>query len=94
MDKDKKVVLAAVRQDGRALEFAHGDLKKNRDVVLKAVGQNGLALEFAHEDLKKGREVVLELKPSAKWLCLGVGAQGPEEGLSSSLKRFGKRAGP
>merc|ERR1712070_208612 len=51
--------VAAVQQDGRALEFASEELKKDPTVVLAAVQQDGCALEFASEELKKDPTVVL-----------------------------------
>jgi hypothetical protein len=41
------VVLEAVKQDGRALEYADDSLKSDREVVLEAVKSNGWALQFA-----------------------------------------------
>ena len=52
-------VLAAVQQDGHALEHASEELRANRAVVLAAVQQNGSALEFASEELRGDRAVVL-----------------------------------
>ena len=42
---DKEVVMAAVQQDGRALQYAAEPLRADRKVVLAAVQQNGGALE-------------------------------------------------
>ena len=53
-------VLAAVRQNGRALEFASEDFRADSEVVLSAVKQKGGALRCASEDLRKDKEVVLE----------------------------------
>merc|ERR1719421_2677587 len=52
LKNDKEVVLAAVAQDGLALEYADESLKKDKDVVLAAVAQCGSALECADESLK------------------------------------------
>jgi hypothetical protein len=52
-------VLAAVRQNGRALQYASAELRGNRDFILAAVTQNGYALEFASAKLRADREVVL-----------------------------------
>ena len=54
---DKDVVLAAVRQCGRALQFAK-EYQNDRDVVLAAVWQDGRALEFA-PGFKGNKEVVI-----------------------------------
>uniref|UniRef100_A0A7S3Q607 DUF4116 domain-containing protein n=2 Tax=Chaetoceros debilis TaxID=122233 RepID=A0A7S3Q607_9STRA len=56
---DKDVVMAAVTQDGGALEYATEKLKGDREVVLAAVTQNGRALKYAAEELKGDREFML-----------------------------------
>ena len=58
--RNRNIVLAAVKQNGRALEDAHDDLKKDKEVVMAAVKQNGGALEDAHDDLKRDMEVALQ----------------------------------
>jgi hypothetical protein len=52
-------MLAAVQQDGRALEYASADLRADREIVLAAVQENGYALEYASADLRADREIVL-----------------------------------
>ena len=52
-------VLAAVRQDSEALQYASNKLKNNRKIVLVAVRQDGLALQYASDELKNNREIVL-----------------------------------
>ena len=44
---DRKSLLAAVRQDGQALEDASVELRQDREVVLAAVQQHGYALQYA-----------------------------------------------
>ena len=56
---DKKMVLAAVFQDGMALEYAAEELRADREVVLAAVSENGLAVNFAAKELRADREVVM-----------------------------------
>jgi len=56
---DKDVVLAAVAQDGDALEYAAAALKADKDVVLAAVAQSADALEYASPALQVDRDVVL-----------------------------------
>ena len=46
-------------QNGHALQYAPGDLKKNVGVVKAAASQSGHAVEYAHEDLKKNLDVVM-----------------------------------
>ena len=57
-DSDKDVVLAAVAQNGSALEFAAEPLRADKDVVLAAVTQNLSALRFAAATLKKDTDVL------------------------------------
>jgi len=57
---DREVVLAAVKRDGSALEWAGGDFCNDREVVLAAVSQDGSAVKFADKDLREDEEIVLE----------------------------------
>ncbi len=59
LQNDREVVLAVVKQNGKALEFVNEKFKKDRDVVLAAVRRNGLALQFASQELRNDREIVL-----------------------------------
>ena len=56
----KEVVLEAVKQDGRALEYASEELRGDKEVVMEAVKQYGRALEYASEELRGDKEVVME----------------------------------
>ena len=58
-DADKDAVLAAVAQNGMALEYADAALKADKDVVLAAVAQRGGALKHAGPALKADKDVVL-----------------------------------
>ena len=51
--------MAAVNQNGFALEFASEDIHIDREIVMTAVKKDGLALKFTSEDLKKDREIVM-----------------------------------
>ena len=53
-------VLAALTEDGYALEFVSEDLKADKEVVLEAVREEGSAFQFALDDLRKDKEFVLE----------------------------------
>ena len=55
----KEVALAAVTQNGLALQFAHSSLQNDNHVVMAAVTQNGLALQFAHSSLRNKCGVVM-----------------------------------
>jgi len=57
LQADKKVVLIAVAQNGRALDYAVPALKGDREVVMVAVGQNGTALMEASDELQSDKEV-------------------------------------
>ncbi len=59
-NKDRDEVLAAVKQNGRALEDADKSLQKDKEIVMAAVKQNGWALTYADDTLGADREVVLE----------------------------------
>ena len=56
--QDKDVILAAVKQDRRALAYASDDLKNDRQVVLAAVEINVSAFEFASPQLKADKAMV------------------------------------
>ena len=56
---DREVVVAAVTQNGMALEHASDELKNDERVVVAAVTQNGRALEHASDELKDNEKVVL-----------------------------------
>ena len=51
--------MAAVKQDGEALQFAAAALRGDKELVLAAVKQNGRALAHADEALQGDAEVVL-----------------------------------
>ena len=53
----ERFVLAAVNQDGEALEYASVALKADREIVLAAVKQNPRALRHASTNPKGPRDV-------------------------------------
>jgi hypothetical protein len=55
---NQRVVLAAVQQNGLALDFAGDTITSNKLVVTAAVQQNGLALRFADIPLRSDVDVV------------------------------------
>lgn len=57
---DYDVVLAAVRQNGLAIQFASGILKLNYDLCMEAVKQNGLALKVVADAVKDIPEICVE----------------------------------
>jgi hypothetical protein len=56
---DREIVMEAVKQDGRALEYASAELRGDQEIVMAAVKQNGWALEWASAELQGDREVVM-----------------------------------
>ena len=57
-NSSREDVLAAVKEDGYALEEAADELKADREIVLTAVKQSGLALKYASDDLKTDCELI------------------------------------
>ncbi|CAL1163506.1 unnamed protein product [Cladocopium goreaui] len=72
---DREAVMAAVQQDGLALQMAPGELKNNQEVVIAAVRNNSLAWQFASNELLSDVEVemavhdndVQSLENSPEW---------------------------
>jgi len=58
-NKDKKEVLAAVKQDGYTLEYADKSLREDKEVVLAAIKQNSFAFKYADKSLKKDKAFLL-----------------------------------
>jgi hypothetical protein len=56
---DQEIVMAAVSNNGLALQYATPILRDNFRIVLVAVNQNGLALFFAGQNMRSNRQVVL-----------------------------------
>jgi len=52
-------VLAGVKQNGEALQYASEELRADREFMLAAVQQRGWALKYASQALRADREVVL-----------------------------------
>ena len=60
-------MVAAVKQNGYALENASDELKGDRDVVMSAVKQHGWALEYASAELKNDRDIVMAAVKQNGW---------------------------
>ena len=56
---DKEVVMAAVKNNGQALEFASPSLQEDKEVVMAAVRNDGSAIQFASALLQKDKDVLL-----------------------------------
>ena len=55
----RESVLAAVTENGAALEYASLELRADREIVLAAVTKNGAALKFASAEMQADREIAL-----------------------------------
>ena len=51
--------MAAVNQNGLALEFASEELQNDRAIVIAAVQNNCIALQYASEELQNNLEIVV-----------------------------------
>ena len=56
---DRELVLAVVKDDGKALAHASKDLQADREIVLAAVSNNGSSLQYASDDLRADKSIVL-----------------------------------
>jgi len=48
---DEDIVLEAVKNKGKSLQYASHKLKSDRNIVLEAIKKNGLALKYASIEL-------------------------------------------
>ena len=55
LQNNKKVVLAAVLNDGAALQWASERLKNDRDIVLAAARNSRAALRYAAPELRRDK---------------------------------------
>ena len=60
--KDKKIVLAAVKQNCGVLEYADESLKKDKKIALAAVKQGDFALYLIDRSLKKDPDILAIIK--------------------------------
>lgn len=58
-NRDKEVVLTAIKNNTEALKYASEKLKNDKEVILAAVTQNGWALRYTSENLKNNKELKL-----------------------------------
>eukprot|EP00405_Crypthecodinium_cohnii_P029166 CAMPEP_0206513956 /NCGR_PEP_ID=MMETSP0324_2-20121206/61837_1 /ASSEMBLY_ACC=CAM_ASM_000836 /TAXON_ID=2866 /ORGANISM="Crypthecodinium cohnii, Strain Seligo" /LENGTH=282 /DNA_ID=CAMNT_0054006311 /DNA_START=44 /DNA_END=892 /DNA_ORIENTATION=+ len=56
---ERSTVEAALKSHGRALEYAHPDLRDNPEIVQLACEHDGMALAFASERLRADKGIVL-----------------------------------
>ena len=62
----KAIVMAAVQQDGGALEHASEGMQNSRSIVMLAVRENGKVFKHASEEMKNDREIVMAAMRGAK----------------------------
>ena len=55
---DIYIVLQAIKQNIKALQYASDDLKNYKKFILNAIRTNGLVLEFVNDDFKNDRDIV------------------------------------
>ena len=70
MKLDRQIVLAAVKQSWRALEYAANKMKEDRDIVKAAMSQNEDAVAYAACVLQSDADIVftfVQLKME-RWL--------------------------
>jgi hypothetical protein len=65
----KEIVMEAVLQNGKLLEFA-GEFNQDKDIVLAALQQTGKAIEFVSESLRNEKEIAL-IALKNDWSCIG-----------------------
>ena len=57
---DKEIVMAAVKENGKALRHASEELQADKKIIMQALKKDGRALLFASKSLKADKEVVME----------------------------------
>ena len=57
---DKEIVMAAVKENGEALQYASEELQADKKIIMYALKKDGRALLFASKLLKADKEVVME----------------------------------
>merc|ERR1712187_509213 len=66
---DRDVVVAAVRQDWRALEFVHAQFYEDVELLKIGAKQNGHSLGFASEEAKANPELI-RIAMDNKWSAI------------------------
>ena len=57
---DKEIVFAAVKKNGKSLQFASKNLKNDKEIALAAIKEKYCALEFASDYLKDDEQIIIE----------------------------------
>ena len=58
MRSNRRIVLAAVKQDGHALNIASTELKNDEEIVFAAIEQDSDSLSFAGDTLRNRKDVL------------------------------------
>lgn len=58
---NRKLVIAVMKQKGRALEYASEELKSDKKVVLEAIKQNFKAIKYISDDLKNDSSFMFDI---------------------------------
>jgi len=83
-NNNKRLVLSAVTNDGRVLEYVSKELQGDEEVVMTAVNQNGLALQYASKNQRKNMNtVIIAVNTDAMALLY---AMRPTESLNKTRK--------
>ncbi|KAF0972483.1 hypothetical protein FDP41_009386 [Naegleria fowleri] len=61
MKHDREIVLAAVQENGFALEYVGERMRNDKEIVLEAVKRTSQPLECASQDLLNDKEFLLEV---------------------------------
>ena len=56
---EQVIAMAAVKHNGRALQFASEDLQRYREIIMASVKHNRWALKDASDDLQRYREITM-----------------------------------
>ena len=59
LQKDREVMLAAVKVDGQALYYGSKEVRNDKEIVLEAVTRKGLILKYASHELREDKDIAL-----------------------------------
>ncbi len=89
---DERVVMAAVKQDGKQLKFATEELRNDKKIVTQAIENNKEALRHAGDDIRNNKPFMFNLikkdKGYAKYL--GSELRTSHDFLISTMEKLGK----
>lgn len=90
LQMDRKVVLASVKKDGRALQHACESFRNDKEIVLTALRYYGNALQYASEALQDDKEVVLVAVREEGWALQFASErlQNDKEVVLAAIKKY------